>query len=105
MTCHPEHYVVENGRRHVVDLSSCVRQRTVAAAQRVWAERRTGYEDLAQERGAQWEEPQEPGVPDSSRPFRFRTVHVGCFLRDGSSLRTTMRLVLLAPGSVSADAE
>ena len=35
MTCHPEHYAVENGRRHVVDLSSCVQRRTVAATQRV----------------------------------------------------------------------
>ena len=35
MTCHPEHYAVENGRRYVVDLSSCVRRRTVAATQRV----------------------------------------------------------------------
>ena len=33
MTCHPEHYAVENERRHVVDLSNCVRRRTVAAAQ------------------------------------------------------------------------
>ena len=33
MTCHPEHYAVENGRGHVVDLSSCVRRRTVAATQ------------------------------------------------------------------------
>ena len=35
MTCHPEHYAVENGRRHVVDLSSCVQRRTIAAAQRI----------------------------------------------------------------------
>ena len=35
MTCHPEHYAVGNGHRHVVDLSSCVRRRTVAATQRV----------------------------------------------------------------------
>ncbi|MCY4662687.1 MAG: AAA family ATPase [Acidobacteria bacterium] len=35
MTCHPEHYAVENGRRHVVDLSSCVQRRTVAAAPRI----------------------------------------------------------------------
>ena len=35
MTCHPEHYAIENGRRHVVDLSSCVQRRTIAAAQRI----------------------------------------------------------------------
>ena len=35
MTCHPEHYAVENGRRHVVDLSSCVQRRPIAAAQRI----------------------------------------------------------------------
>ena len=35
MTCHPEHYMVENRRRHVVDLSSFVRRRNVAATQRV----------------------------------------------------------------------
>ena len=35
MTCHPEHYAVENEHRHVVDLSSCVRRRTVAATQQV----------------------------------------------------------------------
>ena len=35
MTCHPEHYAVENGRRHVVDLSRCVRRRTVAATRPV----------------------------------------------------------------------
>ena len=29
MTCHPEHYAVENGRRHVVDLSSCVQRRAI----------------------------------------------------------------------------
>ena len=34
MTCHPEHYAVENGRRHVVDLSSCVRRHTIAATHR-----------------------------------------------------------------------
>ena len=28
-TCHPEHYAVENGRRHVVGLSSCVQRRTI----------------------------------------------------------------------------
>ena len=32
MTCHPEHYAVADGRRHVVDLSTCVRRRTLAAA-------------------------------------------------------------------------
>ena len=32
MTCHPEHYAVGNGHRHVVDLSTCVRRRTLAAA-------------------------------------------------------------------------
>ena len=41
MTCHPEHYAVGNGRRHVVDLSSCVRRRTLAAAPRV-GEQATG---------------------------------------------------------------
>ncbi len=32
MTCHPEHYAVGNGHRHVVDLSSCVQRRELAAA-------------------------------------------------------------------------
>ena len=32
MTCHPEHYAVGDGHRHVVDLSSCVRRRSPAAA-------------------------------------------------------------------------
>ena len=41
MTCHPEHYVVGDGHRHVVDLSSCVRRRTPAAAPRV-GEQATG---------------------------------------------------------------
>ena len=41
ITCHPEHYAVGNGRRHVVDLSSCVRRRTLAAAPRV-GEQATG---------------------------------------------------------------
>ena len=31
MTCHPEHYAVGNGHRHVVDLSSCVQRRELAA--------------------------------------------------------------------------
>ena len=34
MTCHPEHYAVGDGRRHIVNLSSCVRRRALAAAPR-----------------------------------------------------------------------
>ena len=34
MTCHPEHYAGGDGHRHIVDLSSCVRRRALAAAPR-----------------------------------------------------------------------
>ena len=42
MTCHPEHYAVGDGHRHVVDLSSCVRRRTLAAAPIGLAQETTG---------------------------------------------------------------
>ena len=34
MTCHPEYYAVGDGHRHILDLSSCVRRRALAAAPR-----------------------------------------------------------------------
>ena len=100
MTCHPEHYVAGDGHRHVVDLSSCVRRRTPAAAPRV-GEETTG--PVVQETTGDAELTVEPtGKPD---PINRRRRHRRRQDEDEDDLSAALRLSLRKGSSLHEEGE
>ena len=89
MTCHPEHYAVGDGHRHVVDLSSCVRRRSLAAAPIGLAQETTGTAESGPDT-AESGEPAGKPAPLTNRRRRHRRRQD----ENQDDLSATMRLSL-----------